>query len=205
MTVKQTVARAANFVADVLSSVNLRPFLKKWKIKDKRYGERLVHKLRTQHNLERAPRQQEGGTYTSSQLADAQQVLTEPSRPYHSGAALVQDLKEQEVLPATAKKRGFMPAFKRHLGQLGLALGYGTRTKQQAVTKKDAMARLAWCKKMQPILTEEKVKTWYYEDEKQHGAGGKSRCEWDWEPREAGRLHSAAMVSQHWLALWLWC
>lgn len=133
------------------------------------------------------------------------QMLTEPSRPYHSGAALMQDLKEQEVLPATAKQRGFMPIFKRHLGQVGLALGCSTRTKQHAVTKKDAKARLAWCREMLPILTEEKVKTWYYEDEKQHGAGGKSRSEVGWGAQEVGNLHSAAMGSKLWLALRRWC
>lgn len=178
MKVLKSVKRAAIFVADVLSSVNLKPFLKKHNIKDKQYGKRLIDKLRSSGSLLPAPRQGRPRVYTDDQLQAAQDELTKPGPPFHSTRALVHKLKEEGELPAEAKPRGFKPALQRHLGQLGLQLGYGTRSKGQPITERTAADRLAWCLEMKDDLTERKVKSWYFEDEKPHGLGGKSRCEW---------------------------
>jgi hypothetical protein len=177
MKVTRSLIRAATFVADVLSSVKLGPFLKKHGIKDKRYGQRLIEKLRKQHTLEPAPGRGRPPLYTTAQLAAAQEALVVPSCPYHSSAQLVHDLKEQQLLPAKARRRGFMPALGRHLAGQGLATGYGTRRRQQPLSNEDCRKRLAWCTKMRPKLTSATLGQWWFEDEKPHGVGGKARCE----------------------------
>ena len=59
-----------------------------------------------------------------------------------------------------------------------MKLAYGTRTKQHPLNKADAKARLLWCKQMEDVITDRTVKEWWFVDEKPHGTGGKSRCEW---------------------------
>lgn len=177
MKTPQTVIRAALFIADVLSSVNLTPYLKKWDIKDKQYGKRLIEKLRTNHGLQPSPRQGRPRVYTEEQLAAGQDALTHPSRAYHSKAALVQELKEGGQLPAETKQRGYVPALKRHLQEQGLQLGYGTRSKQQPLTRRDEKERLSFCQRVVHILTPANLKKWWFGDEKPHSEGGKARCE----------------------------
>lgn len=178
MKATRSLVRAATLVADVLSSVKLGPFLKKHGVKDKRYGQRLIEKLRKHHSLAPAPGRGRHKLYTTAQLAAAQQALVEPDRPYHSSADLVLDLKERQQLPAEAKRRGFIPALERHLAGQGLSLAYGTRRRQQPLSAADCRKRLTWCKKMRPQLTPAKLPSWWFEDEKPHGVGGKARCEW---------------------------
>lgn len=175
-----SIVRAALFVADVLASVVDAPFLKKWGIKDKRYKARLVSKLRTQHSLAPAPRSGRPRVYTPEQLAAGQVALAAPSQPYHSTAALLLDLKEQQILPASATRRGYGNALKRHLGQQGLALGYSPRAKAQPLTDADKQQRLAWCQHMRLTITAATVQSWWFEDEKQHNYGGKARGEQGW-------------------------
>lgn len=177
MKVLPQVKRAALFVADVLSSVNLKPYLKKHNIKDKQYSKRLVDRLRTTFSLQPAPRQGRPRVYTEDQLQAAQDELTRPSQPVHSTRQLVQRLKQEGELPSVTSVKGFRPALKRHLAEQGLQLGYGTRSKRQPITRQLAADRLKWCREMQDELTDTKVKKWYFEDEKPHGLGGKSRCE----------------------------
>ena len=174
----QSVRRAALFVADVLASANLAPFLKKHNIKDKKYGQRLIDRLRTKHSLAPASRPGRPRTYTKEQLAAGQAELSRPSHPHHSKAELVRLLKEEERLPASAKSRGYGAALKRSLGEQGLQLGYGPRTKQHAITAADKRDRLAWCLRMQPIITDATVKDWWFEDEKMINGAGKMRGEW---------------------------
>jgi len=178
MKVLPQVKRAALFAADVLSSVDLKPFLKKHGIKDKLYSKRLVDRLRSTYSLQPAPRQGRPRVYTADELQAAQDELTRPSQPVHSTRQLVQRLKEGGELSAGTSVKGFKPALKRHLAEQGLQLGYGTRSKRQPITRQLAADRLKWCREMQGELTDMKVKTWYFEDEKPHGLGGKSRCEW---------------------------
>ena len=177
MKVARSLVRAATFTADVLSSVKLGPFLKKHGIKDKRYGQRLIEKLRKHHTLAPAPGRGRPPKYTTTQLAAAQEALVESNRPYHSSAQLVWDLKEQQQLPAGAKRRGFVPALQRHLAGQGLTLAYGTRRRQQPLSTDDCRKRLSWCKKMRPLITSATLPSWWFEDEKPHGVGGKARCE----------------------------
>lgn len=177
MKVLPQVKRAALFVADVLSTVNLKPYLKKHNIKDKQYSKRLVDRLRTTFSLQPAPRQGRPRVYTEDQLQAAQDELTRPSQPVHSTRQLVQRLKQEGELPSVTSVKGFKPALKRHLAEQGLQLGYGTRSKRQPITRQLAADRLKWCREMQDELTDTKVKKWYFEDEKPHGLGGKSRCE----------------------------
>ena len=92
----------------------------------------------------------------------------------------MQDLKEWEVLPTKAKQRGYSAALKQHLSEQGLVLGYSTRIQAQPLTDSDKQLRLAWCKKMEGKLTDTTVKEYWFEDEKQHGSGGKARGEWGW-------------------------
>lgn len=164
-------------MADVLASVAVGPFLKKWGIKDKKYKSRLIDKLRTQFSLAPAPRTGRPPKYNSDQLAVGQAALTSGKRPYHSKAALVRELKEEEQLPAAAKQRGYVPALQRHLAGQGMSLGYGTRAKQQPVTTSDEHERLKWCRRMQKVITDTTVKCWAFEDEKQIGSSGKARGE----------------------------
>jgi hypothetical protein len=178
MKITDTVKRAALFIADVLSSVDLRPILKKHKIKDKTYASRLAEKLRTTFSLAPAPRQGRPHVYTDDQLEAAQDELIKPSQPIHSTRALVHRLKGDGELPEETKVRGFKPALQRHLAEQGLQLGYGVRSKSQPITAATAAQRLKWCKDMRPQMTEQKVKSWHFEDEKPHGLGGKSRCKW---------------------------
>lgn len=178
MKITKTVKRAALFIADVLTSVDLRPILKKNKIQDKAYGSRLAEKLRTTFSLAPAPRQGRPPVYTDVQLKAAQDELTKPSQPLHSARALVHKLKGDGELPEETKVRGFKPALQRHLAEQGLQLGYGVRSKSQPITKATAAQRLKWCEQMRPQMTGQKVKSWYFEDEKPHGLGGKSRCKW---------------------------
>lgn len=178
MKITDTVKRSALFIADVLSSVSLGPMLKKHDIKDKRYVPRLVQKLRTKFSLAPAPRTGRPRVYTEEHLTAAREELIQPSQPIHSTRALVQKLKAAGQLPEEAKVRGFQPALKRHLAEQHMQLGYGVRSKSQPITRASAAERLKWCKEMQPVMTERKVKNWYFEDEKPHGCGGKGRCEW---------------------------
>lgn len=177
MTVTESVKRAALFVADVLRSVNLRPFLKKHNIKNKNYGKRLIDKLSSTYSLLPAPRKGRPRVYTPDQLQAAQEELTKPSGPIHSRRELMVKLKDDGELPTAAKVRGFGPALDRHLAEQGLHLGYGVRSKGQPISEAIAADRLKWCKEMRPLLADEKVKDWWFEDEKPHGYGGKSRCE----------------------------
>lgn len=177
MKITSSVKRAALFVADVLSSVNLRPFLKKHGIKNKLYGKRLIEKLRTSCSLLPAPRRGRPRVYTADQLQAAQDELSKPRGPIHSKRELMRTLKDDGELPTDAKLRGFGPALDRHLAEQGLELGYGVRSKGQPISESIAAERLEWCREMQPLMTEEKVKDWWFEDEKPHGYGGKSRCE----------------------------
>lgn len=94
MKVLPQVKRAALFAADVLSSVDLKPFLKKHGIKDKLYSKRLVDRLRSTYSLQPAPRQGRPRVYTADELQAAQDELTRPSQPVHSTRQLVQRLKE---------------------------------------------------------------------------------------------------------------
>jgi hypothetical protein len=174
----QSVRRAALFVADVLASVKLAPFLKKHKIKDKAYGQRLIDRLRTKHSLAPASRPGRPRTYTEEQLAAGQAELSKPSHPHHSKAELVRTLKEKGRLPTSAKPRGYGAALKRSLGEQGLQLGYGPRTKLHAISTADKKSRLEWCQRMQHIITESTVKVWWFEDEKMISGGGKMRSEW---------------------------
>ena len=177
MKVLKTVKRAAVFIADVLASVQLAPFLKKHSIKDKTYGKRLIEKLRTTYSLLPAPRQGRPRLYTGDQLQAAQDELVSAGQPIHSTRALVHKLKQQGAVPEETKPQSFRPALLRHLADQGLQLGYGARSKRQPITAATAKARLRWCQEMQPVLTEWKLKDWRFEDEKPHGYGGKSRCE----------------------------
>lgn len=174
----KSVVRAALFVADVLASVTLAPFLKKHGIKDKKYGQRLIDRLRSKHSLAPASRSGRPRVYTADQLAAGEAELSRPSRAHHSKAQLVQQLKEEDRLPATAKTRGYGAALKRHLGEQGLQLGYGPRTKQHALTAADERSRLAWCKRMQHVITSSTVKDWWCEDEKTITSTAKYRSEW---------------------------
>lgn len=177
MKIAQSAKRAALFIADLLSTVPLSSFLKKHGIKDKKYKARLVEKLRTQYSLQPAPRTGRPPVYTSQQLGEAQHLLISSPHPIHSTAALVGELKDQQVLPGEAKRRGFVPALQRQLAQQHLQLGYGTRSKGQALSADHKRQRLAWCKKMRKVLTSTALKDWHFADEKPHGVGGKSRCE----------------------------
>lgn len=174
----KSVTRAALFVADVLASVALTPFLKKWGIKDKNYGQRLIDRLRSKHSLAPARRSGRPRVYTEEELAAGEAELSQPSHAHHSKAELVQQLKEEQQLPATAKTRGYTAALKRHLGEQGLQLGYGPRTKQHALTSADQRDRLAWCRRMQPVITDATVKDWWCEDEKSISGSGTMRGEW---------------------------
>jgi len=120
-----SVKRAALFLADVLESVNATAVLKKHGIQDKKYKARLVQKLRTQYGLQPAPRCGRPPVYTAEQLRTAKDILTSPPHPFHSTAQLVAELKEEHVLGEEARSRGFGPALKRNLGDLGLALAMG--------------------------------------------------------------------------------
>ena len=68
MKVLPQVKRAALFAADVLSSVDLKPFLKKHGIKDKLYSKRLVDRLRSTYSLQPAPRQGRPRVHTADEL-----------------------------------------------------------------------------------------------------------------------------------------
>lgn len=185
----KSVKRAALFVADVLASVALGPFLKKWGIKDKRYGQRLIDRLRSKHSLAPAGRSGRPRKYTAEELAAGAAELSQPAHAHHSKAELVLQLKEDKRLPATAKTRGFSAALKRHLGERGLQLGYGPRTKQHALTTADERARLAWSRRMQHVITDATVKDWWCEDEKTISGAGKMRSEWT-----GGGEHRTGMV-----------
>lgn len=173
----ETVRRAALFVADVLSSVNLAPFLKKHHIKDKRYGWRLIDRLRSKFSLEPADRPGRPRVYTVQQLAAGQAELSSASPPIYNAAELVQRLKDRQQLPATATPRGYLAALKRHLQLQGLQTGYGPRTMQHALTKSDERQRLAWCQSMQHKITDSTIKDWWFEDEKSINSAGTMRGE----------------------------
>lgn len=174
MTVLQSIKRKAL----LLASTNMAPFLKKHGIRDKRYSKRLEQQLRTTYSLQPAARSGRPPKYDEEQLDAARDALASPVGPLHTTAALVQQLKSGGQLQPDAPKRGFMAAVKRHLSKQGLRLGFGTRSKQQALTKGDAKARLAWCQRMQHELTSATVGGWHFVDEKSLGSGGKPRCEW---------------------------
>jgi hypothetical protein len=177
MPVAKSVKRAALVCADALSGVKWGPVLKKWGIKDKRYGSRLISKLRETFSLAPAPRKGRPAVYAEWQLAAAEAALASGSRTFHSGDALVQELKEQQVLPADAKKRGFMPDFKQWLRRQGQVLAFGGRSKQQGISVADEKKRLAWCKEMEHTITEATLPSWVFEDEKVLGSRGKYRGE----------------------------
>lgn len=178
MSVLSGIKRKALLLADVVASIDLRPFLKKHGIKDKRYSARLVEQLRTTFSLQPAARSGRPRKYTTEQLDAACEALASPAGPIHTTAALVQQLKDDGQLQPDSSKRGFMAALKQRLQQRGWRLAFGTRSKQQALTKADAKARLEWCREMRTQITEETVGSWYCEDEKMLSSGGKSRCEW---------------------------
>lgn len=203
MKVARSLIRAATFVADVLSSVKLGPFLKKHGIKDKRYGQRLIEKLRKHHSLEPAPGRGRPPLYTGAQLAAAQEALIAPNRPCHSSAQLVQYLKEEQLLPAEAKRRGFMPALQRHLAGQGMALGYGTRRRQQPLSAADCSKRLKWCKRMQHIITKTTLPSFWrsrtaWEARRDvsgaEGMGGKPSCSQLWEGLQCTRQVATCMA-----------
>jgi hypothetical protein len=177
MKVTQSLKRAAIFVADVLHSVTLRPFLKKHGIKDKEYGKRLVHRLRTTFSLAPAPRSGRPAVYKSDELQAAKRALVSPGRRFHNTRALVASLKEEGELATEANMRGFKQALKRQLAAEGVKLGYGTRSKAQALSAKQKHQRLVWCQEMRTALTDTTVKHWLFEDEKPHSFGGKAKCE----------------------------
>ena len=168
MKVLQSVKRAALFLADVLSSGSFTAQLKKHGIKDRKYKARLEERLRTEYTLDPPTREGRPGVYTAEQLAAGEEALSGPAQTFHSGAQLVQHLKEEGELPASATQRGFVTALKRHLAAKGLQLGYGVRSKQHAITAAVAAKRLAWCKEMQQVITSTTVKQWHFADEKPH-------------------------------------
>lgn len=178
MHITDTVKRTCLFLADVLSTNDCTPSLKKFSIEDRRFKARLIDKLTTAFSLDISPGRGRHPTYSSEQLAAGQAALASPSGPYHSTRALVEDLKDQQELPASTPRRGYVPALKQHLASQGLALGYGPRTKQQPLTKADEKQRLRWCRQHQQDFTEANLKSWWFEDEKLHQEGGKARCEW---------------------------
>lgn len=178
MSITATVKRACLFCAHVLSHNDCTESLEAFGIKDRRYVPRLIHKLSTQFSLDISPGRGRPAAYSTEQLAAGQAALASPSSPYHSSRALVEDLKEEGELPEGAPRRGYMPALTRHLASQGLSLGYGTRTKQHALTKADEKERLRWCREHQQDFREPNLKDWWFEDEKQHQEGGKARCEW---------------------------
>lgn len=178
MSITATVKRTCLFLADVLSTNDCTSSLKKFGIKDHRYKGRLIDRLSTHYSLDISPGRGRHSIYSAGQLAAGQDALSFASRPFHSGRALVEGLKEEQELPADAHTRGYVPALKQHLASQGLVLAYGPRSKQQALTKADEKARLKWCKQHQADFTEAKLKSWWFEDEKLHQEGGKSRCEW---------------------------
>ena len=178
MKVLKTVKRAALFLADVLASGPFTSLLKKHGIRDRKYKQRLEERLRTQYTLDPPPRSGRRPVYTEEQLAAGVDALSQPSPPFHSTAELVQQLQEDEQLPASAKRRGYVPALKRHLAAHGQQLGYGVRSKQQALTPDVAAKRLAWCKKMKPVITDTTVKNWHFVDEKPHSGSGLGRGGW---------------------------
>ena len=188
MPVPAAVARTADFLADCVASVDTKALLKKWGIKDKRYVPRLVQQLRQRHSLLPAPRSGRPRTYTDEQLAAGQQELSSPSQPYHSKQALVQHLKENGVLPAEATTHGYYDALKRHVAGQGLQLAYGTRSLQHALDAKDKRLRLAWCLKVQEVITKRSVRKMWFEDEKTVTSASRPRGE---RAGEGG--------------LWLWC
>lgn len=177
MAILRTIKRKALLLADLLASVPLKSFLKKHGIKDKRYGKRLEQQLRTTYSLAPAPRSGRPPKYTEEQLDAATEALASPANPIHTTAALVQQLQSGGQLPEGTPKRGFMAAVKRHLAQQGLRLGFGSRSKQQALSAADAKARLAWCRSMQHEITHATVGTWRFVDEKLLTSGAKPRCE----------------------------
>ena len=173
MPVLKSVKRAALVCADALSRVSLPPILKAHGIKDKRYGARLIQKLRTQFSLDPAPRSGRPPKYSEAQLVAAEAALASPAHPYHSGDVLMAELKEQAVLPEEAKKRGFLPRVKGFMRLAGRRLAFGGRSKQQALTTADSKQRLAWCKEMQHVITDTTVVDWWFADEKWLGGRGK--------------------------------
>lgn len=177
MKVLKTVKRAALFLADVLASGPFTSLLKKHGIKDRKYKQRLEERLRTQYTLDPPPRSGRRPVYTEEQMAAGVDALSQPA-PFHSTAELVQQLQEDEQLPASAKRRGYVPALKRHLAAQGQQLGYGVRSKQQALTAEHAAKRLAWCKKMKTVITDTSVKNWHFVDEKPHSGSGLGRGGW---------------------------
>ena len=177
MKVLQSVKRAALFLADVLSSGSFTPQLKKHGIKDRKYKARLEERLRTEYTLEPPTREGRPAVYTEEQLAAGEEALSRPAQTFHSTAQLVQHLQEEEQLPASATQRGYAAALKRYLASKGLQLGFGVRSKQQAITAAVAAKRLAWCKQMQHVITSTTVRQWHFADEKPHsgsqlGTGG---------------------------------
>ena len=168
MSITATVKRTYLFLADVLSTNDCTPSLKRLGIKDHRYKARLIDKLRSGHGLGISAGRGRPAAYATEQLAAGQAALSFASSPYHSSRALVEDLKEEGELPGDAPTRGYMPALKRHLADQGLSLGYGPRTKQHALSKEDEKQRLQWRRRHQAELTEAKLKSWWFVDEKLH-------------------------------------
>lgn len=171
--------RAAEFLAYLLDTVDVRPALKHFNIKDKRYVARLKAKLRETFSLADAPRPGRKPKYTEEQVQLAVRVLSE-ARPIHSSAALVSTLQERQVLPEKVKHRGFLPAFKRGLGQLGLKLAYGRRRKSQPLTDQDKQQRLTWCEQNRTTFTEDTVQDWWFTDETSISTGVHPKGERGW-------------------------
>ena len=128
----------------------------------------MEERLRTEYTLEPPTREGRPPVYTDEQLAAGEEALSRPAQPFHSTAQLVQHLKEEGELPASATQRGYAAALRRHLASSGLQLAYGVRSKQQPITAAVAAQRLAWCKKMQHVITSTTVKQWHFVDEKPH-------------------------------------
>lgn len=173
MQIPPSIKRKALVLADLVARGPLLPLLRKYGIKDKRYGKRLERQLRTTFSLDPAPRSGRPPVYTPDQLEAARGALASPSPPFHTAAQLVQHLKEQGTLAADAPKRGFMAAFKRYMSLAGQRLRFGTRTKLHGLTAADAKERLVWCRRMQHKITDATVATWYFVDEKTLNSRGK--------------------------------
>jgi len=193
MKVLQSVKRAALFLADVLSSGSFTAQLKKHGIKDRKYKTRLEERLRTEYTLDPPAREGRPTVYTAEQLAAGEEALSRPAQTFHSAADLVQHLKEEGELPASATQRGYVAALKRHLTAKGLLLGYGVRSKQQALTAAVAAKRLAWCKEMQHVITSTTVKQWHFADEKPHSGSQLSTGGQGWGARVPLCHHACCM------------
>lgn len=165
----------AQYLFELLASVDDRAIRRNLGIKDKGFKKRLMTNLQRYCSIADAPRSGRPRSYTTATHEASKDVLLELEDTVCSSKEFVKELQDRAILPPTAKHESFMRAFKVYLSGTGLTLAYGQRKLTFALSSRHVAARLAWCLKKGVTLTIDTVKTYWFGDEITISYGGKPK------------------------------